>query len=271
LYGTSNKTEQFKTILGLNMGYEITRGLKVTTRAGVDLRNSTDQVFFNPDSYIGSKQKGLKGSFGEGLRRNYNIVSTSGLTYKNKMDKHDFEVSGFFEYLYNQYKSFNYTGYGLDDRLPETPAGITVSTQFLPSLGGGRTSSALASFMGVGRYTYNDKYTLTASYRYDGASSVPATNRWHGFYSFGANWDAKKEDFLKSSDFISTLRLRASYGQTASPFGSNFLYLPTYSVSTTYGGQSAIRPSAIGNPDFDWEFVDEFNTPVSHLTCTQWS
>ena len=260
LYGTSNKTEQFKTILGLNMGYEITRGLKVTTRAGVDLRNSTDQVFFNPDSYIGSKQKGLKGSFGEGLRRNYNIVSTSGLTYKNKMDKHDFEVSGFFEYLYNQYKSFNYTGYGLDDRLPETPAGITVSTQFLPSLGGGRTSSALASFMGVGRYTYNDKYTLTASYRYDGASSVPATNRWHGFYSFGANWDAKKEDFLKSSDFISTLRLRASYGQTASPFGSNFLYLPTYSVSTTYGGQSAIRPSAIGNPDFDWEFVDEFNT-----------
>src|SRR5690606_22423278 len=68
------------------------------------------------------------------------------------------------------------------------------------------------------------------------------------------------EDFLKASDFISTLRLRASYGQTASPFGGDFLYLPTYSVSTTYGGQSAIRPSAIGNPAFDWEFVDEFNT-----------
>ncbi|HRP18401.1 MAG TPA: TonB-dependent receptor, partial [Ginsengibacter sp.] len=54
--------------------------------------------------------------------------------------------------------------------------------------------------------------------------------------------------------------LRASYGQTASPFGGDFLYLSTYSVSTTYGGQAAIRPSAIGNPDFDWEYVDEFNT-----------
>lgn len=260
LYGTSNKTEQFKTIIGLNMGYEILPGLKATTRAGIDLRNSTDQIFFNPDSYIGSRQAGQEGSFGEGLRRNYNIVSTSGITYKNRMDKHDFEISGFFEYLYNHYRSFNYTGYGIDNRLPETPAGITVSGTFLPSLGGGRSSSALASFMGVGRYTYDEKYTLTASYRYDGASSVPKVNRWNGFYSVGANWDIKREDFLKSSDFISTLRLRASYGQTASPFGGDFLYLPTYSVSTTYGGQPAIRPAAIGNPNFDWEYVNEFNT-----------
>src|SRR5690606_12996356 len=142
--------------------YEILPGLKVNTRAGIDLRNSTDQTFFNPDSYIGSRQAGLSGSFGEGLRRNYNVVSTSGITYTNSKDKHDYEVSGFFEYLYNHYRTFNYTGYGIDNRLPETPAGITVSTQFLPSLGGGRTSSALASFMGVGRYTYNDKYTITA-------------------------------------------------------------------------------------------------------------
>ncbi|MGN6530534.1 MAG: SusC/RagA family TonB-linked outer membrane protein, partial [Ginsengibacter sp.] len=260
LYGTTSKTEQFKTIIGLDLAYEILPGLKATTRAGIDLRNSTDQTFFNPGSYIGSKQPGQQGSFGEGLRRNSNFVSTSGLTYKKTIDKNDFEVSGFFEYLYDYYRSFNYTGYGIDDRLPETPAGITVSGAFLPALGGGRTSSNLASYMGVGRYTYNDKYTLTASYRYDGASSVPAVHRWHGFYSAGANWDAKKEDFLKSTDFISALRFRASYGQTASPFGGNFLYLPTYSVSTTYGGQPAIRPSAIGNPDFDWEYVDEFNT-----------
>lgn len=259
LYGTSNKTQQLKTIIGINLGYEIMPGLKVTTRAGIDLRHSLDQTFVNPDSYIGSRQSGQQGSFGEGTRRNYNVVSTSGITYGKKIDKHDFEVSGFYEYLYNHYRSFNYTGYGLDDRLSETPAGITVSTTFLPSIGGGRTFSALESYMGVGRYTYNQKYTLTASYRYDGASSVAPTNTWHGFYSFGANWDAKGESFLESSDFISTLRFRASYGQTASQFGGDFLYLPTYSVNTTYGGQAAMRPVDIGNPDFDWEYVDEFN------------
>lgn len=264
LYGTSQKTEQFKTIIGLNLAYEIVSGLKVSTRAGIDMRSSIDETFFNPDSYIGSRRPGQKGSFGEGLRRNYNLVSTSGITYGKAIDMHDFEVSGFFEYLYNRYRSFNYTGYGIDNRLPETPAGVTVNSTFLPSLGGGRSGNALASYMGVGRYTYNGKYTLTASYRYDGASSVAPENRWHGFYSFGANWDVAKENFLKSSDLVSTLRLRASFGQTASPFGGDFLYLPTYSVSSsisaTYGGQTTIAPSAIGNPDFDWEYVDEFNT-----------
>ena len=261
LYGTSDKTEQIKTILSVNMAYEIAKGLKISTRAGIDLRNSADQAFINPLSYIGSKQSGQKGSFGEGYRRNFNVVSTSGITYKKRNGLHDFEVSGFLEYLYNNYRAFSYKGYGLDDRLPETPAGITVSTAFLPSLGGSRSNSAMVSYMGVGRYTFNNKYTLTGSYRYDGASisSVPIKNRWHGFYSLGASWDVKQEEFLQSNDLISVLRFRASYGQTASPFGSSFAYLPTYSVSTSYGGQPAIKPNNIGNPNFDWEFVDEAN------------
>lgn len=260
LYGTSERTEQIKSIIGLNAAYEVLPGLEISTRAGIDFRNSTDETFFDPASYIGSRRPGRQGAFGEGQRRNFNLVSTSGITYKNAIDNHDFEISAFYEYLYNHYRAFNYTGYGIDDRLPRTPAGVTVSTNFLPALGGGRTESALASYMGVGRYTYNNKYTLTASYRYDGASSIPSVNRWHGFYSFGANWNVKEEQFLSNSDFIAALRLRASYGQTASPFGGNFLYLATYAASTTYGGQPALVPSAIGNPDFDWEYVDEFNT-----------
>ena len=261
LYGTSDKTEHFKTILGINMAYEIIDGLKISTRAGIDFRNSVDQIFINPLSYIGKNQSGQKGAFEEGYRRNFSLVSTSGVTYTKNIDLHEFEVSAFFEYIQNNYRAFSYRGYGLDDRLPETPTGITVSTEYLPSLGGGRDASALMSYMGIGRYTYNNKYTATASYRYDGASlaSVPVKNRWHGFYSFGAAWDVKQEDFLRDNDFVPVLRLRASYGQTASPLGDNYTHLSLYSVNTSYGGQQAIRPSNIANPDYDWEYVHEFN------------
>ncbi|WP_114792004.1 SusC/RagA family TonB-linked outer membrane protein [Niabella yanshanensis] len=261
LYGASDKTEQFKTILGVNLAYEIIKGLKISTRNGIDYRNSVDQVFINPLSYIGSRQPGEKGAFGEGFRRYFNLVSTSGITYKKRAGIHDFEASGFVEYVYNNTRSFSYRGYGVDDRLPETPAGITVSTDFLPDISGTRRNSALFSYMGLGRYTLNNKYTLTASYRYDGASvsSVPLKNRWHGFYSFGANWDVKQEDFLATTDIITALNLRASYGQTASSFDKYFEYLPLYGVGTTYGGQQAIVPTFIGNPDYDWEYVDELN------------
>src|SRR5690606_20943069 len=67
LFGTSDKTEQFKTILGVNMAYELMNGLTLSTRAGIDLRNSTDQFFVNPLSYYGSTRPGQSGSFEEGL------------------------------------------------------------------------------------------------------------------------------------------------------------------------------------------------------------
>lgn len=255
---------QLKTIAGLDLNYDILPSLSAMTRIGIDYRNSISQNFINPDSYVGTRNqpdtRGGQGAFGEGLQRNFNIVSTSGLTYSNKFSElHDVEVSGFFEYNYNHYRSFNYTGYGIDDRLPETPAGITINGTFLPDIGGGRTFSALVSMIGTGKYVYNEKYTLTTSYRYDGSSKVSKKNRWHGFYSVGANWNIKKENFLKEVDFVRVLGLRTSYGQTASEFGGDFLYLPTYSVSTSYGNHPGIRPTEPGNPDFDWEYVDEFN------------
>ncbi len=262
LYGTSDRTQQFKTTLGIDLGYEIIKGLKVTTRAGIDFRNSVDEAYINPSSYIGSRQTGLAGYFSEGFRRNFSLVSTSGITYKKRLDIHDFEVSGFYEYLQNNYRDFSYTGYRLDDRIFDDPNGITGGAAFPAALDGGRLASAMSSLMGVGRYTLNNKYTLTASYRYDGASlsSVPDVNRWHGFYSFGATWDAKKEQFLSNVNLISDLRVRASYGQTASPFGTSFGYYPTYTLAgTNYGNLGGIRPNNLGNPDFNWEYVDEFN------------
>ncbi len=267
LLNSSNKTDQLKSILGISLAYQVLPSLKVSTRAGIDYRNSTDMAYINPDSYYGSRSVsntlGGKGRFDEGTRRNFNIVSTSGLTF-NKLfaDKHDVEVSGFYEYVYNNYNSFSLTGFGIDGRLPETPAGVTNgSSTYLPSISGGRTRSALASFMGIARYTFNDKYTVTGSYRYDGSTKVAPVNKWHGFYSVSGSWAAKRENFLQNVSFINDLRFRVSYGTTASPLSSDFGYLATYATTTaSYGGVTGIRPATPGNANYDWEYVNEFNT-----------
>jgi TonB-linked SusC/RagA family outer membrane protein len=265
LLNSSAKTDQAKAILGGSLAYQILPSLRVSTRAGIDYRNSTDLSWINPDSYYGSRSVpntlGGRGRLDEGTRRNYNMISTTGVTYTNVFGKvHDVEVSGFYEYNYNNYNSFGFTGFGLDGRLIETPAAITNgSTTYLPATSGGKSSSALASFMSIARYTYNDRYTLTGSYRYDGSTKVAPKNKWHGFYSIGANWAAKKEGFLKDVSAINDLRIRASYGLTASPFAADFGYLATYSASTSYGGATGIRPLSPGNPDYDWEYVKESN------------
>ncbi|GAA3970670.1 TonB-dependent receptor [Pedobacter ginsengiterrae] len=266
LLNSSDKTDQLKSIISTAFAYQILPELKLTTRAGIDYRQSTDQQFVNPDSYYGSRSVantlGGKGRLTDASRRNFNIISTTGLTYAKKFNGlHDFEASAFYEYVYNNYNSFGFSAYGIDGRLPETPAGATNgSATFLPSITGGKTKNALASIMGVARYTYDNKYTLTGSYRYDGSTRVATENKWHGFYSIGANWNVKSEEFLKNNELINDLRVRGSYGITASPFGGDFLYLPTYAVNSSYGGAPALRATTPGNDAFDWEYVKEFNT-----------
>ena len=264
LQNSSNKTDQLKTIISTSFAYQILPELKVTTRAGIDYRNSNDVAWINPDSYYGSRSSantlGGKGRLDEANRRNFNLISTTGLTYGKVFNEvHDFEVSAFYEYVYNNFSAISYTGFGLDGRLPETPAAVSNTATFLPSVGGSKTKNALASIMAVARYTYNDKYTLIGSYRYDGSTRVAPDNKWHGFYSVGANWNVKKEDFLKDNTVINDLRLRASYGITASPFGSDFGYLAAYAANTAYGNVAGIRPTSPGNPGYDWEYVNESN------------
>ena len=261
LLNTTNKNNQYKTILSGALSYKITDDLTAKTRFGIDFRETTSEHFVRPDSYSGAQENGEKGSFGENLQRNFSMISTSGLTYSKVVDQHSFELTGLYEITKQHRRGFGYKAFGIDSRLPETPAGGTpgsAENSFIPEFSGGRTRNALISYIALGRYTFNDRYTLNASYRYDGSSTLPKKNRWHGFYSLGAAWNVKKENFLASSELINDLKLRVSYGTTASPFPGNFTYLSAYST-TSYGGQSGIYPTAYGSVNYDWEYAKDLN------------
>lgn len=263
MQNTSNKTNQIKGILSGSLNYSLGAGFTVKTRVGIDFRENTNQRYINPDSYSGSRvDNGQKGAFGEGVNRNFGLITTSGLTYAKQVgDVHDIEVSGFYEYNTNQLRAFGYEGYGINGKLPETPAGITPGAPdngFIPTLSGSREQRGLASWIAVGRYTFMNRYTLNASYRRDGSSTVPATNRWHGFYSVGVSWEAKQESFLANVKGINDLRFRVSYGTTASPFDAAFGYAATFGI-TSYGGVSGIRPIKPGYDAYNWEYAKEFN------------
>ena len=260
MLNSTNRQNQFKAIVGTNLSYKITRSLTAKTRLGVDYSHRESEAWINPDSYAGRRvSPGRLGSLSEGFLQHYSLISTSGLTYANTFNQvHDLEISGLFEFLRNTYRSFGYTGYGLDARLPQTPAGVGDPGTYTPGLSGAHSQNATASYIALARYTYNGKYTLNASYRYDGSSTVPAKSRWHGFYSAGFSWEVKKESFLDDIAVISNLRLRASYGTTASPFANDFAYVTTYSRSS-YGGNPGIIPYTPGNPNYDWEYAKELN------------
>lgn len=260
----ASRDNQFKGTINIRLRYQITDDLNINTLLGIDFRETKTSKFINPDSYSGRSQEGKQGLFGEGLSRNLQLVSSSGLQYAKMInDRHEIDVQGIFELTRQRYRTFNYTGYGINPKLPETPAGITPGSAsgFIPDVDGGRTENLLVSLIGIARYTLDKKYSLNASYRYDGTSTIPEVNRWKGFYSVGANWNMKQENFFAENAWLDGLRLRVSYGLTASPFAGNFSYLSTYS-STKYAGATGIYPSAPGNAAYDWEYTRQADIGV---------
>ena len=119
--------------------------------------------------------------------------------------------------------------------------------------------NTLISYFGRLIYTYNNRYTLTASIRTDGSSRFAQADRWGVFPAVAVAWKMTEEDFMKNVSSVSTLKLRASYGVTGNQDGiGNYGYIPSYYLSSN-GSQYQF------GPDFYY-----MSTPSSYVGNLVW-
>lgn len=81
-------------------------------------------------------------------------------------------------------------------------------------IGTSMTETQLASYMIRANYGFADKYLLTVSGRWDGASQLADGNKWDFFPSAALAWRVDQENFLKERDWINQLKLRFGVGVT---------------------------------------------------------
>ena len=134
------------------------------------------------------------------------------------------------------------------------------------SIGGSPNSQgALSSFFGRVNYNWNETYLLSLVMRADGSSNFARGHRWGYFPSISAGWVVTNEPFMENvnKDFLSFLKLRASWGQNGNCNISAFQYLATISLSARYYFDDKSNP-AIGaypdilpNPDVKWETSEQ--------------
>ena len=257
-----NSNNQFKGILSMNLNYKIMDYLSIGLNTGADFRETQNTNYGAKDAWVRINSTSITGKAGfqaEGLSRNFIGTVRPNLTFhKIFQDKHDLDVSVYGEYVTSVFKSFNFTGYGTDPKRPNTPAATTQGNavnQLYSVVGGGRSRSSILSGLALLRYTYNGKYTLTGSFRRDGSSKLPSETRWQSFWSVGGIWDATKEKFLESSNFVNVLRVKLSYGGSgnADNFpGGDYPYQAQYSQGS-YSGLQTIIALTPGNPELKWE------------------
>lgn len=126
----------------------------------------------------------------------------------------------------------------------------------------------LASYLGRINYTYDDRYTFSASMRRDGSSNFGPANKWANFPSVSGGWNITEESFFQDVPKIDVLRLRASWGRLGNDNIGSFGYLSNYSLGSNASnyilgtGQSlqvGAHLTTPGNQDLIWETSEQVN------------
>lgn len=130
----------------------------------------------------------------------------------------------------------------------------------------GFSKQSLESFTGRINYSFMDRYLLTLTGRYDGASILAEDNKWAFFPSAAFAWRISDEGFMQDQNIFHDLKLRLSYGQTGNN-GSGGGLVPLQSLSLIAGGFTNIGDGVVEtgyvtnlpNPELTWERTNEFN------------
>jgi len=253
------------------------KGLHIRTTAGIDYAQKRQRFFTYPinEGVVANDKNAVEAKQEHWTKWMWNAVAT----YDLEIGKHraDFllgtELNHQSDEWFSAYK---------EDFIVLNP------TYMWPSAGtgkaqsyGGAGSFSLISFFGKANYTYDNRYLISFTARYDGSSRFGKNNRFAFFPSVSAGWRISQEKFMSgASSWMDDLKIRASWGQTGNQdisstarytlYESNYgvtesggqSYGTSYDITGSNGGgilPSGFRRIQIGNDDIKWETTSQTN------------
>lgn len=123
----------------------------------------------------------------------------------------------------------------------------------------------LVSYMGRATYSFDDRYSLTATVRRDGASVLSPGNQFYTYPAFAVAWNLMNEKFMSRISAINNLKLRFGWGVAASqginPYSTlGGLGTSAYNFGQGTGGQQGgYTISSLPNKSLKWQSTSQFN------------
>lgn len=233
--------------------YQILPSLKWRSSFGLDYLTFRDEDFRPTTTNTGA---GLNGQGQMSYTQDVNWVTEHTMNYNKKFGEiHDFSALLGITYQQSTLNSIfaAATGFPGND-IKQLSAG-SIKT----SASSSETAWGLASYLSRFNYSLKNRYLLSFSVRADGSSRFGDNNRYGVFPAGSVGWRISEENFMKSLDFISELKLRASYGITGNSEISNFGSRALVSPGANYIQRAGLAPSQLGNPNLTWEETAQSN------------
>ncbi len=231
-------------------------GLEFKSSYNVNYTWINEHQYSDPRTRLGNRQGGVVTAH----TTDESIFHTDQvLTYNTDFGQDHLTAVAGFSYRDSRFHSITASAIGAStpglSLLDSAPTPQTTGESF--------SESKIAGFFGRVNYSLKGRYIFTGTLRYDGSSRFGKDNRWGWFPSISFAWRAKEEDFLKDVDWLSDLKLRASYGVTGNSSISNYGAVRLYAGGYAYDGQTGLVSSSIGNQKLSWEKKHSKNIGVT--------
>ena len=253
--------------LNFNLVYEPLPDLKISARLGQQWYNY--RYFYYRPMSIG---RNSSPAYSSELAA-YNIARSSSTydidrlgeftaSYKKQLGRHRFDALVGYTLQRKTYDRLGVEATGFaDDRIHEVTAHGPKDSDI--SLYETRKAAwSMMSYLARLNYSFDDRYTVTGTFRADGSSRFGVNNRWGYFPSASLAWRVSGEDFFTKAKFLSfvdDLKIRTSYGVTGNFQIGNYDHLSLMALDNyilgTGNGQlvQGYKPNTIKNDDLSWE------------------
>jgi len=229
--------------------YRFLPSLKFNTDFGYDLYYQTE------DQFVG-RLAPFQSTNGEAYASSVgteSYVSSNYFTFTRVFnDIHDLEVVAGMEYNETNRRFQSVTGI----EFPTDDFQTIASAAEITAGNGLESANSFLSYFARGTYSLMNKYLLKASVRRDGSSRFGADSQFGTFLALSGGWIISEEEFLKDSEVLSFLKLRASWGETGNANIGDFAWRGLY-TGVSYNQRPGIAPIQAENPVLTWESVDQ--------------
>lgn len=261
--GTKNFSKYNEVVENFYIEYRPIEDLRFTARLGYTHQNNKREDFYPGDhtrfyDWTGDRYF-QRGSYYINNGENSNLAVDITGHYSHTWGKHLLLANAAYSLQSGNSISEGMTAWGFLNNHVDY---ITFAKQYAeggkPS--GSESTTRSLGITGAANYSYDERYLLDLSLRFNGSSVFGSDNRWGTFWSAGTGWNLHKESFMEWADWLTLCKLRVTYGLTGNQNFSPYQSKATYKFydNIIYDNISGAYLMGMPNPNLKWQQTGDF-------------
>ena len=266
------RTRRLRTFNSLYAEVKIFDGLKYRANVGLDYYQDKTDSYSGPATYVNTSLLQSQSQASVRNTENYQYAIENLLIYeKTFAEKHKLGLTGLYSFQKNHTEGTGLFGIGVPFDYVQNhnmflasslsavnPQNATDNPNFYNQRG-------LVSYMGRATYSYDGRYSLTATVRTDGSSVLSPGSQYYTYPAFAGAWNIVNEKFMEGIPLVTNLKLRAGWGVTASQGINPYSTLGALGTSAynfgpgVAGQQGGYTISSLPNNSLKWQSTQQTN------------